>query len=374
MNVQVSRSGFIHLIRWFAAVLVVVNHLRSFIFKDFVDLPYSNLLVKAFYFITALGHTAVVVFFVISGYLICDSVVKHTLRGDFILKIYFIKRVSRLYAVLIVALLLTALFDFTGNYFDRFGVYQHHMIFSSLPYNISSTENIGYFLTSLFMLQNIIHPAFGSNGPLWSLSYEFWYYVLFPLCCILFFYFFKRLFNIKYLIGSVIGLILVTLLLTKPILLSYLIWLTGLIPIFLHLKNRAFKYIIPAVTILYLIMSKTIVNFLPPGLIDGLFGILIALWISAFDNVILKNRFYFFNERLASFSYSLYLVHFPFMLMILTLLYNLNGTGFKMVPSIASFSLFFIMLIVIMLFSYLVATFTEYKTPRITHFLIKRFS
>jgi peptidoglycan/LPS O-acetylase OafA/YrhL len=374
MSVLVSRSGFIHLIRWVAAVLVVINHLRSFIFKDFVDLHYANPLVKAFYFITAQGHTAVVVFFVISGYLICDSVIKHILRGDFILKTYFIKRISRLYAVLILALLLTALFDFTGNYFDKYGVYQNHMLFSSLPGSVASAENIRYFLISLFMLQNIIHPPFGSNGPLWSLSYEFWYYILFPLCCIVGFYVFRRLFTIKYFIASIIVLVLVILLLTKAILLYYLIWLAGLIPFFLHLKSRAFKYIIPAVILIYLLCGRILTNILPSELIDGIFGILIAFWISAFDNVIAKNKFYFFNERIASFSYSIYLVHFPFMLMILTLLYNYCGIGFKMLPSITSFSLFFIMLFVIMLFSYLVATLTEYKTPRITHFLIKRFS
>jgi hypothetical protein len=32
-----------------------------------------------------------------------------------------------------------------------------------------------------FFLQTIAGPTFGSNGPLWSLAYEWWYYVLFPL-------------------------------------------------------------------------------------------------------------------------------------------------------------------------------------------------
>ena len=32
-----------------------------------------------------------------------------------------------------------------------------------------------------FFLQTIVGPTFGSNGPLWSLAYEWWYYVLFPL-------------------------------------------------------------------------------------------------------------------------------------------------------------------------------------------------
>src|SRR5262249_53262489 len=37
------------------------------------------------------------------------------------------------------------------------------------------------FVGNLLFLQTIFCTTFGSNGPLWSLSNEFWYYVLFPL-------------------------------------------------------------------------------------------------------------------------------------------------------------------------------------------------
>jgi peptidoglycan/LPS O-acetylase OafA/YrhL len=33
---------------------------------------------------------------------------------------------------------------------------------------------------NVFFLQTIVVPTFGSNGPLWSLANEFWYYMLFP--------------------------------------------------------------------------------------------------------------------------------------------------------------------------------------------------
>ena len=36
------------------------------------------------------------------------------------------------------------------------------------------------FSGNFFFLQSIVSPVFGSNGPLWSLSYEFWYYIIFP--------------------------------------------------------------------------------------------------------------------------------------------------------------------------------------------------
>ena len=37
------------------------------------------------------------------------------------------------------------------------------------------------FLGSMAFLQTIYIPTFGSNGPMWSLSNEFWYYIVFPL-------------------------------------------------------------------------------------------------------------------------------------------------------------------------------------------------
>jgi peptidoglycan/LPS O-acetylase OafA/YrhL len=42
------------------------------------------------------------------------------------------------------------------------------------------------FIANLAFLQTIVVPVFGSNGPLWSLANEFWYYVAFPLAYIFF--------------------------------------------------------------------------------------------------------------------------------------------------------------------------------------------
>jgi len=39
-------------------------------------------------------------------------------------------------------------------------------------------------LGNLFFLQNILVNCFGTNGPIWSLANEFWYYILFPLALI----------------------------------------------------------------------------------------------------------------------------------------------------------------------------------------------
>src|SRR5476649_338474 len=74
-----------------------------------------------------------------------------------------IARVARLYTVLVPALVFTALFD-------------------SLHDVLSETDN-GWraFLVNLLFLQNIFGSSYGSNAPLWTLSFEWWFYVLFGL-------------------------------------------------------------------------------------------------------------------------------------------------------------------------------------------------
>ncbi len=120
---------------------------------------------KFFYFITGLGHQSVVVFFVLSGYLIAGSVITQIRKGKFDIKIYALKRLSRLYAVLIFAILLTVVLDHTGIYLDSVGLYKGKIKAATLGFSIADRLSFKYVLTSLFMLQTILLPPIGSNSP-----------------------------------------------------------------------------------------------------------------------------------------------------------------------------------------------------------------
>jgi peptidoglycan/LPS O-acetylase OafA/YrhL len=63
-------SSFLNFSRWSAALLVLVNHARHLILVDLEEVKQQTLFVKALYFVTGLGHEAVVIFFVISGFLV----------------------------------------------------------------------------------------------------------------------------------------------------------------------------------------------------------------------------------------------------------------------------------------------------------------
>ena len=114
------------------------------------------------------SHAAVVVFFVISGYVIAYSAGRHH-RG---LRHYAVARLSRLYAVLAPTLLLTALVEAVIRATDP----------ETAARYVHVPSGVRYLLSAVFGSEaGFWSAAPPINSPLWSLSYEFWYYVLFGL-------------------------------------------------------------------------------------------------------------------------------------------------------------------------------------------------
>jgi peptidoglycan/LPS O-acetylase OafA/YrhL len=190
---QIDRptSGTNHLmnvVRITAALLVVFSHVRPLFFVDFSDSPSQDILTQALYAATSLGHPAVIVFFALSGFWVGGSVIRSTALGSFAPGAYAIARLSRLWVVLIPALMLTQILDRIGTAVrpdsDIYrGSTAYHMPFSpGGPINeLGFLDTIG----NVLFLQRLYVPALGTNGPLWSLASEFWYYLLFPALMVL---------------------------------------------------------------------------------------------------------------------------------------------------------------------------------------------
>lgn len=121
-------------------------------------------------FLLRFGQEAVILFFLLSGFVIHYSFQTSTDRH---IKTYFIKRFTRIYVPLIAIFILGFLLD--SSYEKKF-------------IEIDFKELLG----NLFMLQdwswakpNVIVDPFLNIGALWSLSYEWWFYVLYyPLATI----------------------------------------------------------------------------------------------------------------------------------------------------------------------------------------------
>lgn len=160
----------ISLLRGLAAIEVTAAHLRADLYPGMRTISDPSLWFKGFAFITGFAHHAVLVFFVISGWLVGGSLLDKFHRQDAISG-YAIDRVTRLWTVLIPTFLLTLLFGLSTNTITAQG----------LDYSAANEYSALAFAANLFGLQTIVAPPFGGNFPLWSLANETWYYVLFPL-------------------------------------------------------------------------------------------------------------------------------------------------------------------------------------------------
>src|SRR5262249_8689117 len=140
-----------------------------------------TLVQKAFYFWTNLGSSAVMVFFVLSGFLVGGSVIKALRDERFTWRAYAITRGSRLYTVLVPAVVIGVAIDaFGSNWLGGASPYRVPHYGFMLPDSIAAALTLPIALGNLSFLQEIFVPTVGSNHPLWSLTNEAWYYAAFP--------------------------------------------------------------------------------------------------------------------------------------------------------------------------------------------------
>ncbi|HWU01093.1 MAG TPA: acyltransferase [Novosphingobium sp.] len=170
---------YFDLMRFVAAGLVMFSHARDLLLVDYAQANSHSAAIKLLYAITGLGHEAVVIFFVLSGFWIASSIDRRK-EAPYPWRNYAIDRLARLYIVLLPALALTCLCDSLGIYLQHSALYEGHMGPHSVTTRIADQLDIGTLLGNLAFLQTLFVKTYGSNGPLWSLANEFWYYLAYP--------------------------------------------------------------------------------------------------------------------------------------------------------------------------------------------------
>ena len=145
-------SLYLDLVRALASFTVVVDHAA-----EVFDLPNAP----------RWGHQAVMVFFVLSGYVICTVAdTRETSARRFV-----VARLARLWSVLLPAVALTIACDLVGR------IYGHHSeTYAQAPINLPFVR-VGAVLIFLSDSWVSVQPL--SNSVVWSLCAEFWYYMLF---------------------------------------------------------------------------------------------------------------------------------------------------------------------------------------------------
>ena len=149
-------SLYLELLRLLAATEVVLFHINGFPLLGGHRAAWN-----------AFGHEAVVVFFVLSGFVIAFAAQtrEHTPKA------YAVSRLTRIYSVALPCLLATVLFD-------RIGVALVPQLYDGLITDGSALVRL--VLGGLFLNESwTVSAQMFSNTPYWSIAYEFWYYVIF---------------------------------------------------------------------------------------------------------------------------------------------------------------------------------------------------
>ena len=171
------RYPLIDLLRSGSAMIVVIAH-TIMLFQQLGYLANQNVLLN----IASFSHEAVLVFFMLSGYLVGGSVWRSLQQNRFHFLTYMLLRLNRLWLPLIPALIITAVLDHVGVwYLDYHQLLKDLQPFYPNWWELAWTTSWTVFVSNLFFSQMLLTEQYGTNLSLWTLSNEYWYYVLFPL-------------------------------------------------------------------------------------------------------------------------------------------------------------------------------------------------
>ena len=98
-----ARDFGLDALRLLAAFLVVAEHARAAVFIPWTQLEGGRMLLAPFYALTSMGHEAVMVFFALSGFLVGGQAIRRLRRGTFSARDYALRRLVRLWIVMIPA-------------------------------------------------------------------------------------------------------------------------------------------------------------------------------------------------------------------------------------------------------------------------------
>jgi peptidoglycan/LPS O-acetylase OafA/YrhL len=289
-----------------------------------------------------LATHAVTTFFVASGFMICISVFRHRNDdGTFRSWAFAEARILRIYPPLIAALLLTIAVYLVIAGFGLHGADSYRLGGEIDVAREHATLEWDLFPSTFFLLYGTFANApapISMDGPLWTLGFEWWFYVLA--------FVFARLWN-----GFTLGTILpfaagVWIVLTNHdvfFIWFLVIWLGGFVLGGAYLSGTLFRLSSRGLAVLALAVVATALiigrKYLITDLLDpfgsphgkriwACVGLLIAVGVASAIRIQRDWRIPRWITGLSAFSYTLYVIHYPLLLLAYSLLHPLtHGHG-----------------------------------------------
>lgn len=176
-------SDWLDVARGLAAIEVLGFHSYQLMFLERLppeaDGPWISFCYWLLWSLSAYGVPAVMVFFVLSGYLVGGPAFVRARSGRLHTIDYFAARWARLYVVVVPALLLSLGAYVLTRHLTSWPVFvaSHQGLFDAASL-FSASAGPATAVCNLMFLQTIACTEFAGNLAWWSLSNEFWYYVL----------------------------------------------------------------------------------------------------------------------------------------------------------------------------------------------------
>jgi peptidoglycan/LPS O-acetylase OafA/YrhL len=292
-----DRTTFIYFLRFSAAGIVALAHLRDVMFAD-----YKALLVHPLWFtgvaaLTGFAGDAVMIFFVMSGWLVGGGLLNARNSAKPYSE-YTIARITRLWTVLLPLFAIQAV-----SHFPEF-------------FRFSGAYGAGTLLGNLTGFQTVYFDTYAGNFPLWSLANETAYYAAFAGLIAAF----DARFSAFTRAACLITVISYGAVLTGSIRVYFVVWLIGALATRLRFTVSNRNFYIYLLTFLAIIIFKRANNLVNNITYDIASSIPLALLLSNLPEVNGAKWKPIF-ARLAEFSFSLYVVHMP-----IIWLFNFNNS------------------------------------------------
>lgn len=294
-RISQEQSLYFDMWRGMSAIAVLVGHTVPLYYE-------GNRIFPAF------AGAAVMAFFALSGFFIHKSLAKGTQDGRFDTKNYAISRVNR-----IVPTFLFALFVTWACWAIAPLVFQSGTRAYVTP-TVREAISLEGFARTAFFLNGLLGPTVSANGPLWSLAYEVWFYIGAALL-------FLGLTG-KRLAWLGLALYPIFVIADPWFAVWGACWLGGAAISVLHASDRLAwakrRWMIAALALPLAGFVAIILS--PPNLVfwaTRLFQVLFCAWfILHMANALNEEKLVSFKSIVATagFSYTLYVIHFPMLL------------------------------------------------------------
>ncbi len=363
VDTRSAHSFLISLLRGLAALQVAAAHLRSEMFPGLRELADPPLYYQILAFATAFSHQAVVVFFLISGWLVGGSLL-NKLDQPGAMTAYAIDRATRLWTVLVPALcLMLAVGAVTGT-----------VSLAQADFSAANDYSAVSFIGNLLGLQTVLVPTFADNYALWSLSNETWYYLQFPLLLVVF----TGRTRLSQLVAATV-LVLTAVGLPASMTVYFALWLLG------ALFSRARIDCTTAVRAALLLAAAAALVFLRategnddlnPGLFVKhlMYSLPLLAFLASMQRPLAASPGWMrvlapATHLLSEFSFTLYVIHVPLIKLLRHLGMQEFGRNRLVANQPADFAIYFGMLLAIMAAAYLSYLLFESHTFRIRRLL-----